>query len=108
MNRDAPPDARRTAPPSDDSTGHDIGRAILARWYRLGLGGSIAVYLGLAALWALAVPLFLPADESPHVDYAYQVAHGHLPSAGTHFDAEFPTLIQHYGGQYVAYHPPLY
>jgi hypothetical protein len=79
-----------------------------AGWLRVGLAGAVATYVGLAALWALAVPLFVPADESPHVDYAFQVAHGHLPSAGTHFEAEFPTLHQHTGGQYVAYHPPLY
>jgi hypothetical protein len=86
----------------------DGGRNTLLRWLRIGLAGSIAVYVALAAIWAFAVPLFAPLDESAHVDYAYQVAHGGLPLAGTHYQAEFPTLHQRSGGQYVAYHPPLY
>ncbi|MDQ1721254.1 MAG: hypothetical protein QOI26_988, partial [Pseudonocardiales bacterium] len=66
------------------------------------------MYLGLATLWALAVPLFVPADEKEHVDYAYQVGHGHLPLAGGPLHAQFPALGQRSGTQYVAYHPPLY
>jgi uncharacterized membrane protein len=66
------------------------------------------MYLGLATLWALAVPLFLPADETAHVDYASQLSHGRLPLAGSPLHAEFPTLGQRSGTQYVAYHPPLY
>jgi hypothetical protein len=77
-------------------------------WTRVGVGGAGAAYIGLATLLALAVPLFVPADETAHVDYAYQVGHGHLPLAGSPLHAEFPTLGQRSGTQYVAYHPPLY
>ena len=47
-------------------------------------------------------------DERAHVDYAWQVAHGHLPVAATEFTAEFPELGQKSYFQHVSNHPPLY
>lgn len=79
-----------------------------SRVLRLGLGGALALYTGLALLWVFCVPLFGPADERAHVDYAWQVAHGHLPVAGSQFVAEFPQLGQESYVQHVANHPPLY
>jgi hypothetical protein len=85
-----------------------LASARMRLWTRLGVGGAVATYVGLATLLALAIPLFIPADETAHVDYAYRLSHGELPIAGSHLHAEFPTLKQRSGTQYVAYHPPLY
>ncbi len=75
---------------------------------RRGVAGALALYTGLVLVWVFCVPLFGPADERAHVDYAWQVAHGHLPVAGSRFTAEFPQLGQVSYFQHVANHPPLY
>lgn len=75
---------------------------------RLGLAAVVALYSGLVLLWVFMVPLFGPADERAHVDYAWRVAHGELPLAATPFTAEFPELGQVSYVQHVSNHPPLY
>lgn len=75
---------------------------------RRGMTGALMLYVGLVLVWVFCVPLFGPADERAHVDYAWQVAHGHLPLAGSQFVAEFPDLGQVGYVQHVANHPPLY
>ena len=79
-----------------------------SRELRVGVGGALLLYVGLVLIWVFCVPLFGPADERAHVDYAWQVAHGHLPVAGSPFVAEFPELGQESYVQHVANHPPLY
>jgi hypothetical protein len=79
-----------------------------ARTLRLGLTGALLLYTGLVLIWVFCVPLFGPADERAHVDYAWQVAHGHLPVAGSRFTAEFPELGQVGYVQHVSNHPPLW
>ncbi len=79
-----------------------------SRDFRVGLRGVLLLYAGLVLVWVFCVPLFGPADERAHVDYAWQVAHGHLPVAGTPFTAEFPDLGQVGYVQHVSNHPPLY
>lgn len=75
---------------------------------RRGLAAVVALYSGLVLLWVFMVPLFGPADERAHVDYAWRVAHGELPVAATPFTAEFPELGQVSYVQHVSNHPPLY
>jgi hypothetical protein len=79
-----------------------------SRNLRLGVTGALLLYTGLVMVWVFCVPLFGPADERAHVDYAWQVAHGHLPVAGSPFTAEFPELGQVSYVQHVSNHPPLY
>jgi len=80
-----------------------------SRMVIVGVAGAVVTFLGLALVWMLAVPLFVPADEAAHVDYISQVGHGTLlPVAGQVFTAEFPELGQRSGLQHVANHPPLY
>lgn len=79
-----------------------------SRSFRLGMSGVLMLYTGLALLWIFGVPLFGPADERAHVDYAWQVAHGHLPLAGPWFTPQFPELGQTTNVQHVANHPPLF
>jgi hypothetical protein len=79
-----------------------------SRTLRLGMTGALLLYTGLVMVWVFCVPLFGPADERAHVDYAWQAAHGHLPVAGSRFAAEFPELGQVGYFQHVSNHPPLY
>jgi hypothetical protein len=59
------------------------------------LGRLVAVALALFAVaativtaTALRVPGISVFDETTHVDYAYQVAHGHIPDRGSHISPE--------------------
>lgn len=79
-----------------------------SRAFRLGMGGALTLYGALVLVWVFCVPLFGPADERAHVDYLWQLAHGHLPVAGTRFTAEFPELGQVGYVQHVSNHPPLF
>jgi hypothetical protein len=94
----------RTGGPRPDPWSDLMG----VRALRLGLAGALVLYGGLVLVWALGVPLFGPADERAHVDYAWQVVHGHLPVAGTPFTAQFPELGQVDYVQHVSNHPPLW
>ena len=78
------------------------------RSFRLGMGGVLVLYIGLALVWVFCVPLFGPADERAHVDYAWQLAHGRIPLAGGQFVPQFPELGQTAYVQHVANHPPLF
>lgn len=47
---------------------------------------ALALFIGAAALVTIAVhrqPGLSPFDEATHADYAYQVAHGHIPAKGS-------------------------
>ncbi|HVX44729.1 MAG TPA: hypothetical protein VHC49_12625 [Mycobacteriales bacterium] len=76
------------------------------RLVALGVGGAVLTFAALVLIPILAIRPFLPADESAHVDYAIQVAHGHLPIAGPILHPEFAG--QRPTAQYVSNHPPLY
>lgn len=79
-----------------------------SRVLRYGVAGALVLYVAVMLVHVFGVPLFDPPDERAHVDYAWQVAHGELPVAGTTFTAEFPELGQTDYFQHVSNHPPLY
>lgn len=81
-----------------------------ARWRRIGVAAAVALFVALGLLWTLAVPLFNPADEGAHTDYAFQVGEGRIPESGLRSREvpEFPGLGQRAGVQHVTNHPPLY
>ena len=85
-----------------------VARRQIHRSARLGLIGALLVYTGLVTLWLVATPLFLLGDESPHVDYARELAHGNLPVVESPMTREFPELGQGSRRQYVSNHPPAY
>ena len=72
----------------------------------LGLAGLLLAFSVLAALYAVTVPPFLPADEQSHTAYGLLVAQGRLPTLTTP-----APLLQSPGvgpRVYTANHPPLY
>lgn len=78
-----------------------------ARWERVGIGAAVLVFVLFTSARALKVPLFRSADEVAHLDYAYQVWHGHLP------DFYKGLVIDYQKGsgvpvQWVSQHPPLF
>lgn len=78
------------------------------RLYRIGVAAAAVLCAVAGTVWALAVPLFLPADESAHVDYASRVYDG-IPRAGVFIPtAEMSELGQKRVPQHVSNHPPLY
>jgi hypothetical protein len=78
----------------------------LSRSLRLGVGGAALAFVGLVGLQILAVPAFIPADESANVDYAYHVAHGHIPLVGSWVQPVFPH--QRHVPNTTSNHPPAY
>jgi len=74
----------------------------------LGVAGAFLVYTGLVVLWLVTQPLFISGDESPNVDYAYQVTHGRIPVVESPLHVEFPELGQAGHRQYASNHPPAY
>ena len=77
----------------------------LARW---GVIGAVVTFVGLVAIWMLAVPLFWPFDENGHVAYGMALMHGRLPEAGERLRIAFPGLGQQGRHLLVGNHPPLY
>jgi hypothetical protein len=80
-------------------------------WSGVGLAGAIAAFVGLAALYAVFVPKFLPSDETAHVGYGLAVGHGELPTLDSEVRDEIPDMPLHYEVRrevYTANHPPLY
>jgi hypothetical protein len=50
----------------------------------LAVGAGLALLVGLlVGLAVFRAPQFSPFDEGTHADYAYQLAHGHIPYAGS-------------------------
>jgi len=81
------------------------------RWSAIGLGGVLAAFVGLGALYAFTVPKFLPADETSHVGYALTIGRGELPTLSTPVPDEVPGLALEYEIRreiYTANHPPLF
>lgn len=78
-----------------------------ARWERVGIGAAVLVFIAFTSARALKVPLFRSADEVAHLDYAYQVWHGHLPDfyKGLVIDYEKGSGVP---VQWVSQHPPFF
>ncbi len=84
--------------------------AELPRWSRIGLIGAFVAYLGAAGYSFLTLVWAGSGDSYFHLDYAYQVWHGHLPagygSQLTLFDrGPTPATVDYF--HYTAAHPPL-
>lgn len=95
--------SRETVEPSAGSSraGGEERRAV-----GLGLAGVLLAFVVLAALHAVTVPPFLPADERSHTAYALLVAQGQLPTLTTPAPLLRPPGV---GPRvYTANHPPLY
>lgn len=101
-----PAEARSTQPSRPVPPAPSRTSARASRLVTLGVAGAVLTFAALVLIPILAIRPFLPADESAHVDYAMQVAHGHLPVAGPVFHPEFAG--QRVTSQYVSNHPPLY
>ena len=90
----------------EPSAGSRRGGGEERRAVGLGLAGVLLAFVVLAALHAVTVPPFLPADERSHTAYALLVAQGRLPTLTT----PAPLLRSPGVGPriYTANHPPLY
>lgn len=85
---------------SDDEAG---AVPLTVRW---GVAGAVVTLLCAGMVALLAMPPFLPADESSHAGYALEVADGRLPRLEDTVRAELPG--QRPLRMYLANHPPLY
>ncbi len=74
---------------------------------RLGVAGALLAFVALAALGALVIKPFLPADESNNVAYSLSVARGELPRVDAPIRHDLPDQ-RRMPLNYVANHPPLY
>ncbi|CAM3579937.1 hypothetical protein OCAE111667_16390 [Occultella aeris] len=85
---------------------HARGRSRLD-WERLAVLAVLVATAGFSVSVALSVPMFASADESAHVDYAYQVWHGRLPTfeEGVQIQPPFGFLPP---VQWASQHPPLF
>jgi hypothetical protein len=77
------------------------------RTVRLGVTGALLAFVALAALGALVIKPFLPADESNNVAYSLSVARGELPRVDAPIRHDLPDQ-RRMPLNYVANHPPLY
>jgi hypothetical protein len=73
---------------------------------RRGVAGAVLMFSCLGLLVLLALPPFLPADESAHAGYALEVMDGRLPTLDDTVEAELPG--QRSTPFFLANHPPLY
>lgn len=85
------------------SSGRTVAVSTTVRW---GVAGAVVTLLCLGLLALLAMPPFLPADESSHAGYALEVADGNLPRLEDTVEPEIPG--QRALRYYLANHPPLY
>lgn len=96
--------------PSDLDTPAGSGQGLRASLaqpsVRLGVLGAVVTFLFLGTLLVLAIPPFLPADESAHTGYALDVADGRIPRVDEKVKVELPGQVP--TRQWVAQHPPLY
>ncbi len=78
-----------------------------SRAARLGVFGAALAFLSGAAVFAMISPALNTADETAHVDYAFQLWHGHLPmfESGVLFRPPFGSIPP---VQWEAQHPPLF
>lgn len=78
-----------------------------SRAARLGVFGAALAFLAGAAVFAMISPALGTADETGHVDYAFQLWHGHLPifENGVMFRPPFGSIPP---VQWEAQHPPLF
>ena len=78
-----------------------------SRAARLGVFGAALALLAGAAVFAMISPALGTADETGHVDYAFQLWHGHLPifQNGVMFRPPFGSIPP---VQWEAQHPPLF
>lgn len=83
----------------DDEDG--VGAAV-----RVGVLGAVLTVLCSGTLMLLALPPFLPADESAHAAYALAVSDGRLPVLDEEITPEIPGQKTH--RLFLANHPPLY
>ena len=88
---------RRGSVKSPEATRATVRRGVLGAVLTLLCAGTIAL---------LAMPPFLPADESAHAGYALEVADGRLPRLEDTVKVEMPG--QRPLRMYLANHPPLY
>lgn len=75
------------------------------RWVLIGVLGVVISLIGGAGFYAATLPWSGTADANLHLDYAWQVSHGQLPSFwdGTKIPVGRSSKIQ-----FVSQHPPLY
>jgi hypothetical protein len=82
----------------------------------LGVGGAILVFVMLATLWVVHMPIYQPPDEASHVGYARELSHGRLPTIDSLIsgddDARLTAVLRHRDPRHrtiwTANHPPLY
>jgi hypothetical protein len=100
------PSSTATVSPTTEASGSRRAGWEDRRAIGLGLGGVLLAFVVLAALHALTVRPFLPADERSHTGYGLLVAQGKLPTLTT----PAPSLRSPGVGPriYTANHPPLY
>jgi hypothetical protein len=86
------------------------------RVVRIGVAGAVLVFMALAALHALTIPLLQPQDEQSHVGYALLLSRGRLPTVDSPIPGhELPRLERRLDRSravnrtvWTANHPPLF